>query len=145
MICLICMPSGFGHTYKANSSCPCYNYYKAHPSNHIANRGETIQFNAILRIVFEYIATYCHIAIFNWILVKRHFICIWDCLLGQSRIPLLKSLCTGLIAYCIRMCTLHCLKHILITIMQQLTLNSFLFVDKLSYNDHQDTKTFKIN
>ena len=36
MICLICMPSGFEHTYKANSSCTCYNYYKAHPSNHIA-------------------------------------------------------------------------------------------------------------
>ena len=24
---LICMPSGFGHTYQANPSCPCYNYY----------------------------------------------------------------------------------------------------------------------
>ena len=32
MICLICMPSGlrpsgFGHTYQANHSCLCYNYY----------------------------------------------------------------------------------------------------------------------
>ena len=28
MICLICMPSGFfGHTYQANPSYPCYNYY----------------------------------------------------------------------------------------------------------------------
>ena len=27
-ICLVCMPSGFRHTYQANSSCPCYNYYK---------------------------------------------------------------------------------------------------------------------
>ena len=34
----------------------------------------TIQANAILRIVFDYIAIYCHIAKFDWILVKRHFI-----------------------------------------------------------------------
>ena len=27
VIYLICMPSGFGHTYQANPSCPCYNYY----------------------------------------------------------------------------------------------------------------------
>ena len=39
-------------------------------------RGETIRVNAILRIVFECIAIYCHIAIFDWILVKRHFI--WE-------------------------------------------------------------------
>ena len=39
-------------------------------------RDETIWVNAILRIVFECIAIYCHIAIFYWILVKRHFI--WE-------------------------------------------------------------------
>ena len=39
-------------------------------------RDETIWVNAILLIVFEYIAIYCHIAIFDWILVKRHFI--WE-------------------------------------------------------------------
>ena len=33
-------------------------------------RGETIRGNALLRIVFECIAIYCHIAIFDWILVK---------------------------------------------------------------------------
>ena len=27
VIYLICMPSALGHTYQANSSCPCYNYY----------------------------------------------------------------------------------------------------------------------
>ena len=36
--------------------------------------GETIWVNAVLRIVFECIAIYCHIAIFGWILVKRHSI-----------------------------------------------------------------------
>ena len=39
----------------------------------VESRGETIRVNAILRIVFECIAIYCHIAIFDWILVKRHF------------------------------------------------------------------------
>ena len=34
-------------------------------------RGETIQFNATLSIVFECIVIYCHIAIFDWIVVKR--------------------------------------------------------------------------
>ena len=33
-------------------------------------RGETIQINAILRIVFECIAIYYHIAIFDRIMVK---------------------------------------------------------------------------
>ena len=31
-------------------------------------RGETIRVNAVLRIVFECIAIYCHIAIFDWIM-----------------------------------------------------------------------------
>ena len=39
-------------------------------------RGETIRVNAVLHIVFECIAIYFHIAIFDWILVKRHFI--WE-------------------------------------------------------------------
>ena len=39
-------------------------------------RGETIRVNAILRIVFERIAIYCHIAIFDWILVKGQSI--WE-------------------------------------------------------------------
>ena len=26
VIYLICMPSGFGHTYQVNPLCPCYNY-----------------------------------------------------------------------------------------------------------------------
>ena len=38
------------------------------------NRGETIWVNAILCIAFECIAIYCHIAIFDWILVKRYFV-----------------------------------------------------------------------
>ena len=42
----------------------------------MSGRGETIWINVILRIVFEYIAIYCHIAIFDWILVKRCFI--WE-------------------------------------------------------------------
>ena len=42
----------------------------------VLTRGETIRANAVLRIVFECIAIYCHIAIFDWILVKRHFI--WE-------------------------------------------------------------------
>ena len=42
----------------------------------VSTRGETIQVNAVLRIVFECIAIYCYIAIFDWILVKRHFI--WE-------------------------------------------------------------------
>ena len=37
------------------------------------SRGETIQVNAILHIVFECIAIYCHIAIFDWILEKDLF------------------------------------------------------------------------
>ena len=39
---------------------------------HIAihTRGETLWVYAILWIAFECIAIYCHIAIFNWILVK---------------------------------------------------------------------------
>ena len=40
------------------------------------NRGETIRVNAILHIVFERIAIYCHIAIFDWILVKGQSI--WE-------------------------------------------------------------------
>ena len=43
---------------------------------YVCTRGETIRVNAVLRIVFECIAIYCHIAIFDWILVKRHFI--WE-------------------------------------------------------------------
>ena len=39
-------------------------------------RGETIWVNAILYIVFERIAIYCHIAIFDWILVKGQSI--WE-------------------------------------------------------------------
>ena len=35
----------------------------------ILARGETIWVNAILYIVFACIAIYCHIAIFDWILV----------------------------------------------------------------------------
>ena len=45
-------------------------------------RGETIRINARLRIVFERIAIYCHIAIFDGILVKRHFI--WDMGFGSK-------------------------------------------------------------
>ena len=36
----------------------------------VSARGETIRVNAILHIVIERIAIYCHIAIFDWILVK---------------------------------------------------------------------------
>ena len=43
---------------------------------HIPDRGETIRVNAILHIVSECIAIYCHIAMFDQILVKRHFI--WE-------------------------------------------------------------------
>ena len=39
--------------------------------------GETIRVNAVLHIVFEYIAIYCHIAIFVWILVKREEYGFW--------------------------------------------------------------------
>ena len=42
----------------------------------LVSRGETIRVNAILRIVFERIAIYCHIAIFDWILVKGQSI--WE-------------------------------------------------------------------
>ena len=42
----------------------------------VGSRGETIRVNAVLRIAFECIAIHCHIAIFYWILVKRHFI--WE-------------------------------------------------------------------
>ena len=45
------------------STCVCMEY-----------RGETIRVNSILRIAFECIAIYCHIAIVDRILVKRHFI-----------------------------------------------------------------------
>ena len=41
------------------------------------SRGETIWVNALLRIVFECIAIYCHIAIFDWILVKTFHMGIW--------------------------------------------------------------------
>ena len=39
-------------------------------------RGETIQVKVVMRIVFECtcIAMYCHIAICDWVLVRRHFI-----------------------------------------------------------------------
>ena len=40
----------------------------------VCARGETIPVNAIMHIVFECIAIYCHIAIFDRILVKRHFV-----------------------------------------------------------------------
>ena len=43
---------------------------------YIPTRGETIRVNAILRIVFERIAIYCHIAIFDWILLKGQSI--WE-------------------------------------------------------------------
>ena len=33
-------------------------------------RGETMRVDAILHIAFECIAIYCHIAIFDWMLVK---------------------------------------------------------------------------
>ena len=36
-------------------------------------RSETIWVNAVLRIALECIATYCHIVIFDWILVKKTF------------------------------------------------------------------------
>ena len=49
-----------------------YKYYRLQWL--VCIRGETIRINAILRIAFECIAIYCHIAIFDWILVKRHFI-----------------------------------------------------------------------
>ena len=39
----------------------------------MADSGETIRVNAILRIVFECIAIYCHNAIFDWILIKTTF------------------------------------------------------------------------
>ena len=45
-------------------------------------KGETIRVNAVLRIVFECIAIYCHVAIFDWILVKRHFIWEYVCVLA---------------------------------------------------------------
>ena len=41
-----------------------------------STRGETIRVNAILCIVFECIAIYCHNAIFDWILVTGHSI--WE-------------------------------------------------------------------
>ena len=37
-------------------------------------RGETIRVNAVLRIVFERIAIYCHIVIFDWILVDISYV-----------------------------------------------------------------------
>ena len=40
-------------------------------------RGETILVNAILCIVFECIAIYCHISICHWILVKIFHMGIW--------------------------------------------------------------------
>ena len=41
-------------------------------------KGETIQVNAILHIVFECIAIYSHIAIFDWIMViKTFYMGIW--------------------------------------------------------------------
>ena len=43
---------------------------------YVCIRGETIWVNAILRIVFELIAIYCDIAIFDWILVKGQSI--WE-------------------------------------------------------------------
>ena len=48
----------------------------------LVTRDETIWVNAVLRIVFECIAIYCHIAIFDWILVKRHFI--WNMGFGSK-------------------------------------------------------------
>ena len=45
-------------------------------SCHIA-RDETIRVNAILCIVFECITIYCHIVIFDWILVKTFHVGIW--------------------------------------------------------------------
>ena len=36
----------------------------------LVTRGETIQVNAILHVVLECIAIYCHIVIFDWILLK---------------------------------------------------------------------------
>ena len=39
-------------------------------------RSETIWVNAVLCIALECIAIYCHIVIFDWISVKRHFI--WE-------------------------------------------------------------------
>ena len=42
----------------------------------VDGRGETIRVNAILRIVFECIVIYCHIAIFDCILVKTFYMLI---------------------------------------------------------------------
>ena len=54
----------------------CPNLYHLFGNVLVCTRGETIWINAVLRIAFECIAIYCHIAIFDWILVKRHFI--WE-------------------------------------------------------------------
>ena len=44
----------------------------------VHTRGETIRVNAVLRIVFDCIAIYCHIAIFDWIMViKTFYMGIW--------------------------------------------------------------------
>ena len=56
------------------------------PSALVHVRGETIRVNAILRIVFECIAMYCHIAIFDWILVKRYFMWEYGVLAVKKRI-----------------------------------------------------------
>ena len=47
------------------------------PASLLTIRAETIWVNAVLCIVFECIAIYCHIAIFDWILVKTFHIGIW--------------------------------------------------------------------
>ena len=49
-------------------------------------RGETIWVDAILHIAFECIAIYCHIAIFDWILVKRYFMWEYGVLAVKKRI-----------------------------------------------------------
>ena len=44
----------------------CIGYrYNSEPNGCVHIRGETIQINAILRIAFECIVIYCHIAIFD--------------------------------------------------------------------------------
>ena len=47
-----------------------------HRNDMLHSSGETIQVNAVFRIVFECITIHCHVSIFDWILVKGHFI--WE-------------------------------------------------------------------
>ena len=75
----VCMAiSELSTNYIRKSKLQEFEIIKFLPQNlkYVAIRGETIWVNAILHIVFECIAIYFHIAIFDWILVKRRFI--WE-------------------------------------------------------------------